>query len=65
MNQNAKKQMDAELKNSTSVAQMFDILKKYYDLENCKPGAIVKSGMIASLGRGVIFVNAKPKPQYK
>lgn len=57
--------MNQELNAAANIAEMFSILGKYYDLENCRPGAIVKSTMIGSLQRGVMLVGAKPKPQYK
>lgn len=38
-----------ELQQASSVSQMFDVLKKNYDLENCKPGIMVKSTVIAGL----------------
>lgn len=57
--------MNKELNAAENMAQMFDILKKYYDLENCKPGKITKGVMIAKLQQGVIFVGAKPKKTVK
>jgi len=65
MNSKAKAQMEQELKNSSSIAEMFVVLGKYYDLENCKPGQITKSTMIGSLQRGVMLVGAKPKSIYR
>lgn len=57
--------MNQELNAAANMAEMFAVLGKYYDLENCRPGQIVKSTMIGALQRGVMLVNAKPKPQYK
>jgi hypothetical protein len=65
INPKYKAQMNAELKNASSMADMFKILGEYYDLENCKPGPITKGGMIAMLQRGAEIVQANPKPAYR
>lgn len=64
MNPNAKKQLDQELKICNSIADIFRVLGKFYDLENCKPGLITKSIMISKLQDGVKFVNAKPRKNF-
>lgn len=46
-------QMNKELKESTDLGHALDIIKKYYDVENCKPPAIVKSIFIAKLQEGL------------
>jgi len=59
-----KAEMNARLKNAGNMAEMFKILGEYYDLENCKPGPIVKNSMIHALQTGVKMVRATPKPFY-
>lgn len=53
------------LKNALSccdnVAQMFDLLKARYDLENCKPGTIAK----ATLVNGLLTAHDLLKPAKK
>lgn len=53
--------MEAELRKADNMAEMFRILMRYYDLDNCKPGAIVKGTMILNLQRGVTMLKAKFK----
>ncbi len=50
-----------ELKASKNMEEFFSILGKYYDLQNCKPGDIVKMTMIAKLPSIITLVGAKPK----
>ena len=57
------KKLNAELKGAKSMKEMFSVLEKYYDLENCRPGDITKAGIIMSLQSGVKMVGAKLKTQ--
>ena len=65
MNKAAQRQLNDELKKASSVSEMFRVLEKFYDLDNCKPGSITKSIMVVNLQKGVGYVGAKPKPQYR
>lgn len=56
--------MEGELVNAENMAQMFEILGRYYDLENCKPGYIVKRAIIQYLQMGVKTVRAQAKPMH-
>jgi len=53
--------MNAELKQARNMKEIFSILEKYYDLENCTPGDVTKAGIIMSLQKGVKMVGAKLK----
>lgn len=53
--------IDIELKKCNSVKEMFDVLTKYYDLENCKPASITKSMLISGLKKGISMTGAKLK----
>lgn len=57
--------MNKELLASSNVSESFDILKKYYDLENCKPGTIVRKMFIEKLTGSMASLGAKPRAQYK
>lgn len=55
--------LEDELHNSESIAEMFEILETYYDLENCCPGTIVKKIIIKNLQTAVVKLNAKRNPE--
>lgn len=55
--------MNAELKKAANMKEIFSVLEKYYDLENCRPGDITKAGLIMKLQQGVKAVGAKLKTQ--
>lgn len=65
MNTKAKQLMIADLKSASNMTEVFDVFKEYYDLDNCRPGQITKSVLIAQLDKAVIALNAKPKTKYK
>jgi len=56
--------MKNELLHSKSVAEMFQILKKYYDLDNCNPSLMIKQIMVNKLQQGVVALGAKPRREY-
>ena len=53
--------MNQELMNCKTLAEMLDVIKKYYDVENCRPGQIGKQMFIASLPQALNVVGAKPR----
>jgi hypothetical protein len=53
--------MNEELKKATTVSEMFKILEKYYDLQNCKPGMTTKAVIINNLGKFILLTGAKKK----
>jgi hypothetical protein len=57
--------MEAELKTANTVSDMLDILKKYYDCENCRPGAIGKGVFIKNMPTALLVLGVKPKNEYK
>lgn len=65
MNISAKTKMLKELAGAGNMVEVFRIFEKYYDLENCRPGAITKAGLISQLDKAVIALNAKPKKIYQ
>jgi len=54
-----KEELNIALKNAESVKEILDVLNKYYDLENCKPGKMTKAALLLGLDKAVIMVNAK------
>jgi len=59
-----KQKIKEELKASRNLKEAFDILGKYYELENCKPGFIVKGVLIKKLEEAVKTMNAQPRKQF-
>lgn len=57
----AAKKMNEELLAADNMQEMFDILGKYYDLKNCRPGKITKGLLVTNLQKGVVMVGAKLK----
>lgn len=53
--------MNEELINCKTLSEMLDVIKKYYDTENCRPGQMGKQMFIASLPQALNVVGAKPK----
>lgn len=56
--------MKQELKDASSLKECFDVLGKYYELENCKPGFITKGILISKLEEAVKYMKAAPRKQY-
>jgi hypothetical protein len=50
-----------ELKAAASVKDMFNVIEKYYKIEDAKPGAIVKATLISGLLNGIKITQAKPR----
>ena len=53
-------EIKAELENAESVAHMFEILGKYYDLEKPR-SSFIKNQIITHLGKFLTLINAKEK----
>ena len=51
----------AELQKCNSVAEMFNVINKFYDIESTRPGAIVKATLIGGLLNGLKITQAKPR----
>ncbi len=52
-------ELNVALKNAESMKEIFDVLDKFYDLENCRPGKLTKAGILIGLDKAVKMVNAK------
>jgi len=50
-----------ELSQAASVKDMFNIIEKYYKIEEARPGAIVKATLIGGLLNGLKITQAKPR----
>lgn len=50
-----------ELRNAITVKDMFSIIEKYYQIENSKPGPIVKATLIGGLLNGIKITNTKAR----
>jgi hypothetical protein len=57
MDKNIQQQLDA----CNSIADMFAVLEKNYDLKSCKPGAITKPIFIKGILAGIKLVNPTEK----
>lgn len=60
-----RKKIESELNSCNSMAEIFAVLNKNFDLKNCKPGMITKRAVITGLTNTVLpMVNpdlAEPK----
>ena len=65
MNEQAKKQMKAELKASENLQDAFDILAKFYELENVQLGFITKNILIGKLEGLAQDLKARARSQYR
>jgi len=50
-----------ELSQAVSVKDMFNVIEKYYKIEEARPGAIVKATLIGGLLNGLKITQAKPR----
>ena len=50
-----------ELLEAGTVKDMFTIIEKYYQIENTRPGAIVKATLTNGLLNGLKITGAKPR----
>jgi hypothetical protein len=50
-----------DLKKCETLGQVLDVVKKYYDVDNCTIGAITKGTIIVGLNKAVQITNCKPK----
>jgi len=48
-----------ELQNARNVAEMLEIINKFYAVENCTPGQITKSTLINGLKTAIRLTGAK------
>jgi hypothetical protein len=53
--------LQSELNNAQSLGEMINIFSKYYDVENCKPGAIQKAAIIAGLNKIQTMTGVQPR----
>ena len=51
----------AELAKAANVKEMFIIIEKHYEIENAKPGFIVKQTLINGLINGIKITQAKER----
>lgn len=65
MNLRAEIELRKELNGCDNIEEMFKVLGKYYELENCKPNMFTKSIMISKLQDAVKYLKASPRKQYK
>jgi len=65
MNLKSEIEMRKELNACNNIAQAFDVLKKYYELENCKPQMFVKAQFVAKIGKSMKDLGAQPRRQYQ
>jgi hypothetical protein len=56
-----KQKLESDLKACDSVAQMFDVLDRTFDLAKCRPGAITKTTFITGMMKGVTMLNPSKK----
>lgn len=52
---------NADLKKCETLGQILEVIKKYYDVENCEVGAITKGTIIYGLNKAVEITKCKPK----
>ena len=50
-----------ELLEAATVKDMFSVIEKYYQIENTRPGAIVKATLTNGLLNGLKITGAKPR----
>lgn len=55
------KNIETVLKSCKNVQQMFEVLEKNFDLENCEPGAIAKPAFITGILKGIQMLNPKKR----
>ena len=65
MNQTSKIAFNAELLKANNLQEMFDVVKKYYETENTKVGALAKGYIMANLAKAVENLKAEPRKQYR
>lgn len=51
--------INEELMNCNTLAEMLQVVKKYYDTENCRPGQIGKQIFIRTLDKALTILGAK------
>jgi len=54
-------EMNKELKECATLADMLQVIHKYYDTENCRPGMIGKQIFIGTLDKAFKVLGAKPR----
>jgi len=64
MNRNAEYSMNEELMLSTSISEAVQVIKKYYDLDNCKPSPMMKQIVLPKIVTGLKTLGAKPRREY-
>ena len=52
---------NADLKKCETLGQVLEVVKKYYDVDNCEVGPITKGTIIYGLNKAVQITNCKPK----
>lgn len=52
-------EFERELSSCTTVKQMFDVINKHYEIENCRPGTITKATVINGLKTAIKMLNPK------
>lgn len=65
MKMGSQKQMEADLKNADNVADALNVLNEYYDLDNCRPGTMVRAIFINKLVGGMSSLGAKPRKEHQ
>lgn len=57
-------EMNTRIKNAETMREILDILSEYYDLENSRPGAIVKGSILIGLNKVITITRSQPKKFY-